>query len=138
MKVLQTLVKLNKSKLDKVLAKIKKVEQEKANLILRKDKIKKESEEEANKYSNSQYAYMLDQYLQNSRKLQTRIQAQIDRLDKDLEFLQQELKEQFSELKKFEIALENKKHLVQTKIKQQETKYLDELNTNKFAYNQKN
>ncbi len=137
MKALKTLIKLNKKQLDKTLRDIDRAESEKARLELRKKATEEEAETEAQKYSASQYAYMLDVYLQNSRKILQRIDAQILQTSLSIDKFRSILRDQYAELKKFEIALENKKKLEALKQKKIEGKFVDEFNTNKFIFDQK-
>lgn len=137
MKTLTTLIKLNKHKLDKILRQIEHTESEKARLELKKSVIEAEVEAEIQKYSTSQYAYMLERYLENSRKLLQRIEVQILQASLSIDKLRSALRDQYSELKKFEIALENKKKLEAIKLKKTENKFLDEFNINKFILDQK-
>ena len=135
MKALTTLIKLNKHKLDKILRQIEHAESEKVRLELKK--IGLEAEAEIQEYSTSQYAYMLEKYLENSRKLLQRIDVQILQASLSIDKLRSVLRDQYSELKKFEIALENKKKLEAIKLKQTESKFVDEFNVNKFIFDQK-
>lgn len=137
MKALRTLIKLNKNQLDKTLRDIDRAEAEKARLELRKKATEEEAEAEVQKYSASQYAYMLDIYLQNSRKILQRIDAQILQTSLSIDKFRSILRDQYAELKKFEIALENKKKLEALKQKKIEDKFVDEFNTNKFIFDQK-
>ncbi|MDA9163710.1 hypothetical protein N9N97_02385, partial [Rickettsiaceae bacterium] len=137
MKSLKTLIKLNKDKLDKILRKIEYAEIEKTRLYSKKKQVEEEAEQEVRKYSVSQYAYMLDSYMQNTRKLLKRIDLQIIDINTYIGRMREELAYQYADLKKFEIALENKQKIEQEKIKKAEAKYLDEFNTNKFALEQR-
>ena len=137
MKSLKTLIKLNKDKLDKILRKIEYAEIEKTRLYSKKKQVEEEAEQEVRKYSASQYAYMLDSYMQNTRKLLKRIDLQIIDINTYIGRMREELAYQYADLKKFEIALENKQKIEQEKIKKAEAKYLDEFNTNKFALEQR-
>ncbi len=137
MKSLKTLIKLNKDKLDKILRKIEYAEIEKTRLYSKKKQIEEEMEREVIKYSASQYAYMLDSYMQNTRKLLKRIDLQIIDINTYIDRMREELAYQYADLKKFEIALENKQRIEQEKIKKAEVKYLDEFNSNKFVLDQR-
>lgn len=137
MKALKTLIKLNKNQLDRTLRQIDHAEQEKARLELKKKTTEEEAEAEVQKYSKSQYAYMLDRYLENSRKILQRIDAQILQTSLSIDKLRSVLRDQYAELKKFEITLENKKKLEAAKLKKIEDKFIDEFNTNKFIFDQK-
>lgn len=137
MKALKTLIKLNKNQLDKTLRQIDHAEKEKARLELKKKTVEEEAEAEVQKYSKSQYAYMLDRYLENSRKILQRIDAQILQASLSIDKLRSVLRDQYAELKKFEIALDNKKKLEAAKLKKIEDKFVDEFNTNKFIFEHK-
>ena len=135
MKALKTLIKLNKNKLDNILRRLDYVESEKTRLEEKKLEIEADAEREIKKYSATPYAYMLDRYMQNSRKTMQRIDAQIQQYILEIEGLRQDLRDQYAELKKFEIALENKKKIELKKQRKMEAKDLDEFNINKFIYN---
>jgi len=137
MKALSTLIKLAKNQLNKILRQIEFAESEKVRLELKKKAIEEETEAEVQKYSTSQYAYMLERYLENSRKLLQRIDVQILQASLSIDRLRSVLHDQYSELKKFEIALENKKKLEAIKLKKTESKFVDEFNINKFIFDQK-
>lgn len=137
MKALITLIKLNKHKLDKILRQIEHAESEKVRLELKKKALEAETEAEIQKFSTSQYAYMLERYLENSRKLLQRIDVQILQASLSIDKLRSVLRDQYSELKKFEIALENKKKLEAIKLKKTESKFVDEFNVNKFIFDNK-
>lgn len=77
---------------------------------------------------------MLDRYMQSSRNIIKRIEVQIHQHSLEIEFLRQNLKVQYAELKKFEIALERQKQVELEKQRKLEAKTLDEFNTNKFIY----
>lgn len=137
MKTLTTLIKLHKNQLDKILRQIEHAESEKVRLELKKKAVEEEAETEVQKYSISQYAYMLERYLENSRKLLQRIDVQILQASLSIDKLRSVLRDQYSELKKFEIALENKKKLEVIKFKKTENKFTDEFNVNKFIFDKK-
>jgi flagellar biosynthesis chaperone FliJ len=137
MKSLKTLVKLNKSKLDKLLAEINNSEDKKAVLKDKRNQIISEAQSETDKYHGTEFAYMLDKYLLDSRKNQEKISAQIQNLEMYIVRLRHELSNQYTELKKYEIALERKEFIQLEKLKKFETKELDEFNTSKFVYDKK-
>ena len=137
MKTLTTLIKLHKNQLDKILRQIEHAESEKVRLELKKKAVEAEAEAEVQKYSIIQYAYMLERYLENSRKLLQRIDVQILQASLSIDKLRSVLRDQYSELKKFEIALENKKKLEVIKFKKTENKFTDEFNVNKFIFDKK-
>ena len=134
MKTLQTLIKLNKNTLDKILVDINKTESEKSSLIDHSQKLEQEVAKEVESYHGSDYSFMLEKYLDTCRKKQTRIKAQIDRLQKHIEKRRLELQEQYAELKKYEIALQNKQKQEYIKAQKEETKILDEFGAKQYFY----
>ncbi len=133
-KALKTLIKLNKNKLDKILKEIKAQETERANVIERKNILCREIDFEVEKYSLTEFSYMLEKYIEQSTKQINRMDAQIDRFDRILVLLRKDLQDQYSELKKFEIALDNRKLQDFNKDKALEAKQIDEANISKFYY----
>lgn len=136
-KALKTLIKLNKNKLDKILKDIKAQETERDNVIERKNILCREIDSEVEKYSLTEFSYMLEKYIEQSTKQINRMDAQIDRFDRILVLLKKDLQDQYSELKKFEIALDNRKLQDFNKDKALEAKQIDEANISKFYYRKK-
>ena len=145
-KTLKTLIKLHKNKLDKILKDVEFKESEKLRLEERKTLIEEELNQEIEKYSATEFSFMLEKYVETSRKLIKRIEAQINQLETIITKLRIDLREQYSELKKYEIAFSNKQLLELEALKKYEAKQLDEFSINKFvtqsktiaAKNQKN
>lgn len=145
-KTLKTLIKLHKNKLDKILKDVEFKESEKLRLEEKKTLIEEELDQEIEKYSATEFSFMLEKYVETSRKLIKRIEAQINQLETIITKLRIDLREQYSELKKYEIAFSNKQLLELEALKKYEAKQLDEFSINKFvtqsktiaAKNQKN
>lgn len=133
MKSLKTLIKLNKKHLDKLLSDKRKVEEKRENFLQQMEKLEQEAREETKKYHNTEYAYMLDPYLQKFREKKESLEKVIAECDKAIHSLMNKIAEQFSELKKFEIALKNREIEQAEKEKKKESQQLDEFTTNKFA-----
>ena len=76
---------------------------------------------------------MLEKYVETSRKLIKRIEAQINQLETMIIKLRIDLRDQYSELKKYEIAFGKKQALELEAIKKYEAKQLDEFSINKFV-----
>ncbi len=131
-KALKTLIKLNKNKLDKILKDIEFQETEKNRVISKKLHIENEVRLEIDKYSNTEYSFMLQKYIENSDRIIKSLNAQIQRLNEIIQKLRLSLRDQYSELKKFEIALEKKLQLEFEKEKKLETKKLDEFGINQY------
>lgn len=134
MKTLKTLIKLNKNTLEKILIDINKSENEKSLLNDHSNKLKEEVAKEESNYHGSDYSFMLEKYLDTCRKKQARIKAQIIRLEKYIEKRRIELHDQYAELKKYEIALQNKQRQEYIKMQKEETKNLDEFGAKQHFY----
>ena len=137
MKSLNTLIKFNKTKLDQILMEIKKAEEEKALLVISAEKLAEEVRKEVETYHGSEYSFILEQYLENTSKIQSRTKSQIERLEMHIENRRQALSEQYAELKKYEIAMQNKQKKENLNAQKIETKFLDEFGANKYIYNKK-
>jgi flagellar export protein FliJ len=131
MKSLHTLIRLNKDKLDKILVEIKKSEEEKSLLVIRINNLIEEIDREVKTYHGSEYSFILEQYLENANKIQANIKAQIGRLEIHIEKRRQALNEQYAELKKYEIVLQNKQKQEYLKNQKIETQFLDEFGANR-------
>lgn len=131
-KTLKTLIKLHKNKLDKILKNIESNESEKSRLDERKAIVEQEMNQEIDKYSTSEFSFMLEKYVETTRKMLKRIDAQINQLEIAIIKLRIDLKDQYSELKKYEIAFDNKMALELESLKNHEAKKLDEFSINNF------
>ena len=80
-KTLKTLIKLHKNKLDKILKDIESKESEKLRLEEKKILIEEELNQEIEKYSTTEFSFMLEKYVETSRKLIKLIEAQINQLE---------------------------------------------------------
>ena len=136
-KTLKTLIKLHKNKLDKILKDIEFKESEKLRLEEKKILIEEELNQEIEKYSTTEFSFILEKYVETSRKLIKRIEAQINQLETIIIKLRIDLRDQYSELKKYEIAFGNKQALELEAIKKYEAKQLDEFSINKFVAHSK-
>lgn len=132
-KTLKTLIKLYKNKLDKILKDIELNESEKSRLLDKKALTEEELNQEIEKYSATEFSFMLEKYVENSRKILKRLEAQINQLETIIARLRIDLKDQYSELKKYEIAFANKQSIEQERLKKYEAKELDEFSINKFT-----
>ncbi len=132
-KTLKTLIKLHKNKLDKILKDIEFKESEKLRLEEKKTLVEEEMNQEIEKYSTTEFSFMLEKYVETSRKLIKRIEAQINQLETIITKLRIDLRDQYSELKKYEIAFGNNLLLELEALKKYEAKQLDEFSINKFV-----
>ncbi|RTK93649.1 MAG: hypothetical protein EKK61_00900 [Rickettsiales bacterium] len=134
-KTLTTLIKLNKNKLDKILKEVELREIEKKRLFDKKNMMQNELNAEIEKFSSTEFSFMLEKYVEKSNKMIKTLDAQMMQQERIIDALRQTIKEQFAELKKFEIAYNNRKIIENDKDKKANDKIMDENNINKFFYN---
>ena len=132
MKTLKILIRLHKKQLDDLLKKINNLEEQKNNLTKTLAFLEEQAKKELEEYYASQYAFMLEKYLQNFENKKKLLTEHINKTDKLIQTLRSELQDKFAELKKFEIALQNHLNKEQNLIKAAEIKSLDEFNTSQF------
>ena len=135
MKTLKTLIRLHKKQLDDLLKKINNLEEQKDNFTKTLRYLEDQATKELEEYCGGQYAFMLEKYLENIEDKKKQLINHIDNTDRQIQSLRIELYDKFTELKKFEIALENHLKREQNLLKAAETKSLDEFNTNQFTLN---
>lgn len=136
-KTLTTLIKLNKNKLDKILKEVELREIEKKRLFDKKNMMQNELNAEIEKFSSTEFSFMLEKYVEKSNKMIRTLDAQMMQQERIIDALRQTIKEQFAELKKFEIAYNNRKIIESDKDKKANDKIMDENNILKF-FNKKN
>lgn len=127
-KSLKTLIKLNKNKLDNIVKLIQLRESELQKVIDKQVQLQTEIELETEKYCLSEYSFMLEKYLENSCKLTKKLEAKNIQLEGIIQKLRGALKDQYSDLKRFEIALAKKEKEEQIDLQILENKKLDEFN----------
>jgi len=135
MKTLKTLIRLHKKQLDDLLKKINNLEEQKDNFTKTLRYLEDQAAKELEEHCGGQYAFMLEKYLENIEDKKKQLIDHIDNTDRQIQSLRIELYDKFTELKKFEIALENHLKREQNLLKITETKSLDEFNTNQFTLN---
>ncbi|GAB4169383.1 MAG: hypothetical protein Tsb006_7460 [Rickettsiaceae bacterium] len=133
-KTLNTLIKLNKNKLNRTLKEVEIREAEKLGLEEKQRRLLEEINQEVQKYSATEFGFMLEKYVESSRKMLKRLEAQVSQLDGLITKLRSDLQGQYSELKKFEIAAENKKIQERIKAQKLEEKNLDEVNITRSSH----
>lgn len=131
-KTLTTLIKLNKNKLDKILKEVELREVEKKRLFDKKNLMQQELDSEIEKFSSTEFSFMLEKYVDKSNKMIRTLDAQMLQQERVIAALQENIKEQFTELKKFEIAYNNRKMTENERIKKLDDKLQDESNITKF------
>lgn len=133
MKSIDTLIKLHKRNLDEIVRKKKKAEEELENFETIRKQLVAESKEEIKKYHMGEYAFMLEQYLKDFRAKLEQLDGAINTYRQHIAKLMEELRAEFSEMKKFEIAKNNRLKENAEKELKKETKLLDEFTTRKYT-----
>ena len=128
MKGLVTLIKLHKRKLDELRRKMASLENQKSQLQLLSKKLHEELQEEITLAGkNPEMGNFFGDFAKRMQKRQDEIAAEILSLDKQMAKLNGEIIEEFSELKKFEIALEAARRRAEEEAKRKETIAMDEI-----------
>ena len=135
MKSLKTLIKLHKKKLDDLVKEINNLEEKKSAHEAKLKKLQAEILVELKKYLGTEYAFMLDNYIKSAEDREHKLKEQIKGFEEQIAVLRTELAEQFAELKKFEIALQNRINAEKEVERQAEVKDLDEFNSIKYNKN---
>lgn len=137
MKSLKTLIKLHKKTLDDLLHNINKLEQQRSNFIESLTNMRFQTEQELKQYSGSEYAFMLDKYLQTMQNNEKNLTVQLHQVEQQISSLRDDLHTQFTELKKFEIAYENRQKQERLAAEKLAVKSLDEFNNTRFILDKK-
>ena len=133
MKSLKTLIKLHKQKLDDLVKQINNLEAKKSICEASLKKLKAEILIELKKYMGTEYAFMLDNYMKSAEDREQKLESEIKALDEEIAVLREELALAFNELKKFEIALQNRINTEKELERKADVKELDEFNSIKYA-----
>jgi uncharacterized protein (UPF0335 family) len=134
-KTLCSLIKLNKNKLDLILKDIDIKKSEKTRIEEKKQALQAETDQEINRYSATEFSFILEKYVENNNKIIRHLQAKINKLEIIITNLNSELFDQYSELKKFQVAFDNKILQEKTRIRKLEEKQIDEYNITNFSLN---
>ena len=132
MKNLKTLIRLHQSYVDKTLKEISRLNGTKDLMEKRMAEIVSAMQQEAEKFASTEFGFALDAYLTESRVLTKKLQQNIVVVDKKIQNAQLVLHEQFSELKKFEIALQNREQAQRDAEDAAEVKEIDEINIMRY------
>ncbi|NRB10422.1 MAG: flagellar FliJ family protein [Rickettsiaceae bacterium] len=135
MKTLNTLIKLQKSKLNSLRTLISRLETQIALLEKKLTQLQQEKKQELEEYVNTKYSYILEQYLTVIDKREYDLNQNIQTIAKEILNSERKLHTEYSELKKYEIALKNKlrkEFLAKQKL---ETNMLDEISITRFSSN---
>ncbi len=128
MKGLLTLIKLSKRSLDELRRKMVSLENQKAQLLQASARLKQELQDEIVMASRTpEMGGFFGGFSKRIQKRQLDIADEVDKLDKQMEKLNLEIVEAFSELKKYEIALDQAKQREKDKVEKRENLMLDEI-----------
>ncbi len=128
MKNLATLIKLHKRKVDDLKRDLGKMENEKSQLQLATENLKKElADEIALAEKQPEMGTFFGGFADRIRKREEQIQKEIIMLDLQMIALRDEISEAFGELKKFEIALDNAKQRQKENEARKEGVMLDDI-----------
>ena len=133
MKNLKTLIKLHKNQVDNILKEIAKLNGNKELMEKRLFEISEKMNLEAAQFTATEFGFALDAYLTGARSAIGKLKQNISGLDAKILDAQMLLHDQFSELKKFEIALQNRQNELKDAENAAEIKEIDEINIQKFA-----
>jgi hypothetical protein len=128
MKNLKTLIKLRKHSINEILKRISLLQQHKAILEERLINLVREMEMEANQFSATEYAFALDNYLVGAREQKQRYLHGVVTAEYKIQETQVVLHEEFGEMKKLEIALQNREKEKSFEESALETKSIDDMN----------
>ena len=128
MKGLKTLIKLNKRTLDDLRRKMGALENQKNQLLLLSKTLHEELVREMELATKTpEMQNFFGDFAKRIKNRQTEIAKEVQALDKQMDALRAEISEAFSELKKYEIALENANLRLAQAEQRKETIELDEI-----------
>jgi len=126
MKSLHLLIKIQKKNLENFITKRKLLENNKEEKTLEIFNRKTELQNELLKHATSEYAVYLDNFKKTTDKICNKLAIEIININAEIEILEEQIREIFSEIKKFEIVISNRKKEIIKKENEQEIKMLDE------------
>ncbi len=128
MKSLKTLIKLRRKEIDSILKQISIADKRKDELGFSLVQLLQTAESEKQSYrASSQYASMLEKYLEHVRKQEISYKQQISHLLHQIKIMREKLHDEFTELKKLEIILERKEQAQKKMLLKAENNERDEL-----------
>lgn len=127
MKNLKTLIKLKKHSINEILKRISLLQQHKAILEERLINLVREMEKETTQFSATEYGFALDGYLVGAREQKQKYLHGVVTADYKIQETQVTLHEEFGEMKKLEIALQNREKEETFAEAAIETKSIDDL-----------
>ena len=133
MKGLNTLIKLHRRTLDELRRKMVSLENQKAQLLQASAKLSEELAAEIRMASKTpEMGRFFGDFSNRIKKRQAELAAEVQKLDKQMETLNVEIREAFAEVKKYEIALENAKQRIAAEGERRETIAMDEMAGQQF------
>ena len=133
MKTLNTLIRLHKRNLDELRRSMVALESQKDQLIQTIEASQRELEREVDLAKNTpEMSSFFGEFAKRIKNRQEKIYKEIQVIDKKITELNNKMAQEFTELKKFEIALENAKNRIKTEEIRKETLMLDEIAAQQF------
>ena len=133
MKTLNTLIRLHKRNLDELRRSMVALESQKDQLIQTIEASQRELEREVDLAKNTpEMSSFFGEFAKRIKNRQEKIHKEIQAIDKKITELNNKMAQEFTELKKFEIALENAKNRIKTEEIRKETLMLDEIAAQQF------
>ncbi len=133
MKNLKTLIKLRKHSINEILKRISLLQQHKAVLEARLIDLVREMEMETERFSGTEYGFVLDGYLVGAREQKQKYLRGVVTVEYKIQETQVTLHEEFGEMKKLEIALQNREKEAAFEEAAREMRSIDEMNIMKKA-----
>jgi flagellar biosynthesis chaperone FliJ len=139
MKALKTIIKLHKNNIDSLKIKISEKQEEQNSLEIEFDRIAEEIKREQEFAKKSaELLIATGGYFYQAYEKQAEITSQIEKIQKELDELREELKEEYSAKKQYEHILNKKQEELRQLEKKKEESTLDEINMLKYNYENKN
>jgi len=133
MRNLKTLIKIHQTAIDNTLKSMSQMNGAKDLMEKRLNQLLEDMASEAEKFSSTEYGFALDQYLKGARVARDKLDANILNLEQKIHDAELLLHDQFSELKKFEIALKNREAVQSKAESMAELKEQDNINIMRFV-----
>jgi flagellar export protein FliJ len=128
MKTLATLIKLHRRRLDELRRQMGALENQKAQLLQTSQRLQEELREEINKASQQpEMGHFFGGFAKRIQQRQEDIAEEVRSLDKQMQKLNDEIAEAYTDVKKYEIAEQNAKERAKQEALRKENIMLDEL-----------
>lgn len=127
MKKLKTLIRLRKQKLEELLGQINLLEDHIAMLEDKLVQIAAQINVEVLRHEKSEYRFALDYYLVGAREKKKNLLEAVVAADHKITKLREEIRDEFGEMKKFEIILQKRIEEERVALDAEETRMLDEI-----------